>query len=162
MLVGVLFKILIGFYRAFEQVCYADGGCLLLHLVQSSLLLVETGLSKICHNLWTLNFNHLSVLLFYYWLQIAIPLLYSHDFPLLFTDCDSDISGLGTLPSHMRCNLQEVCSGVVCCMEVDFLQRRIQANVTLDTCNHMLIVTVERLVVEIDLFGYQFGKSYVP
>ncbi|KAK3102203.1 hypothetical protein FSP39_009587 [Pinctada imbricata] len=72
-------------------------------------------------------------------------------------DCDDDITGLPTLPSEARCNLPEGCSGAVCCLDVDFLQRNIQANVTMDTCNQMVVVTIERLVLDINLYGYQFG-----
>ncbi|KAK3101652.1 hypothetical protein FSP39_005219 [Pinctada imbricata] len=74
-------------------------------------------------------------------------------------DCDDDIAGLPTLPSEARCNLPEGCSGAVCCLDVDFLQRKIQANVTMDTCNQMLVVTIERMVLNINLYGYQFEFS---
>ena len=76
----------------------------------------------------------------------------------LLTDCDEDISGLATLPSDVKCNLGDDCHGATCCMNIPFLQRKLQANVSIDTCNQKIVVTIERLTVEIDLYGYEFGK----
>ena len=77
------------------------------------------------------------------------------------TDCDEDISGLATLPSDVKCNLGDDCHGATCCMNIPFLQRKLQANVSIDTCNQKIIVTIERLTVEIDLYGYEFGKQSI-
>jgi hypothetical protein len=56
------------------------------------------------------------------------------------------------------CILEDTCTGVTCCISVDFLHKTFSAFVKLDACNHSLKFGIEKIQEEINLFDYSFGK----
>ena len=74
-------------------------------------------------------------------------------------DCKSNLAAsLPTLPSSVRCNVPDHCTGVTCCVAEDsVLRHQFTVGVQLDDCNHVLTFEVEKLKIEIALKGYNFG-----
>ena len=77
-------------------------------------------------------------------------------------DCKSNLgTSLPTLPSSVRCNVPDHCTGVTCCVAEDSVLRHLfMVGVQLDDCNHVLTFEVEKLKIEIALKGYSFGKIF--
>ncbi|XP_033724553.1 uncharacterized protein LOC117314596 [Pecten maximus] len=73
------------------------------------------------------------------------------------SDCPFEMSlpSLGT--TDIRCNLPSYCSGVQCCMQVDFISRSFHAFATINTCTHQLEVGIEKFVFNRSLFNYEWG-----
>jgi hypothetical protein len=75
----------------------------------------------------------------------------------LFLECDQALT-LPALPDSAVCILEDTCTGVTCCINVDFLHKTFSAFVELDACNHSLKFGIEKIQEQINLFDYSFGK----
>ncbi|VDI38368.1 Hypothetical predicted protein [Mytilus galloprovincialis] len=73
-------------------------------------------------------------------------------------DCLKKVN-LIALPNGTTCHLSNDCTGVTCCTDVDLLSRSISTSLKLDPCQYTLQVQIEKLVVNISLVDYQFGKQ---
>ncbi|KAL5015120.1 hypothetical protein ScPMuIL_009390 [Solemya velum] len=63
-----------------------------------------------------------------------------------------------TLPDVMSCHVMSVCTGVECCMDLDLIQKSIQASILLDACNYKMKVAIEKLEFEMPFFDYNWGE----
>ncbi|XP_062579219.1 uncharacterized protein LOC134241150, partial [Saccostrea cucullata] len=74
-------------------------------------------------------------------------------------ECKSGVtSNLPALPSTVRCNIPDYCTGVTCCLAEDsVLRHHFTVGVKLDDCNHILTFQIEKLKIEIALKDYSFG-----
>ncbi|VDI79784.1 Hypothetical predicted protein [Mytilus galloprovincialis] len=73
-------------------------------------------------------------------------------------DCLEKVS-LPALPYSTTCHLSDDCTGITCCTDVDLLSRSISTSIKLDPCEYTLQIQIEKLVVNISLVDYQFGKQ---
>ncbi|CAC5375019.1 unnamed protein product [Mytilus coruscus] len=73
-------------------------------------------------------------------------------------DCSGKVN-LPALPNGTTCQLSDDCTGVTCCTDVDPLSRSISTSLKLDPCEYTLQVQIEKLIVNISLLDYQFGKE---
>ncbi|XP_062593831.1 uncharacterized protein LOC134255325, partial [Saccostrea cucullata] len=73
-------------------------------------------------------------------------------------ECKSGLtSNLPALPSTVKCNIPDYCTGITCCVaENSVLRHRFTVGVKLDDCNHILIFQIEKLNIEIALKDYNF------
>lgn len=72
--------------------------------------------------------------------------------------CTSSVPVLPTITDSV-CHLKADCTSVECCTDIGFLQRTFKTSVTLDPCNFLLTVSIERMTREITLTGYSWGTG---
>lgn len=63
---------------------------------------------------------------------------------------------LADLHTNIMCNIPSYCSGVECCVHSDILDYDFKVEVNIQACDKMLVVTIERLHVDISLVEDQF------
>ncbi|XP_052071180.1 uncharacterized protein LOC127709616 [Mytilus californianus] len=73
-------------------------------------------------------------------------------------DCLEKVN-LPILSNGTTCHLSDDCIGVTCCTDVDLISRSISTSLKLDPCEYTLQVQIEKLIVNISLIDYQFGKQ---
>ena len=73
------------------------------------------------------------------------------------------VSSVPVLPAIVDsvCHLKADCNSVECCTEVPFLRKTFRTSVTLDPCNFLLTVSIERMTREITLTGYSWGLLFL-
>ncbi|KAL3873866.1 hypothetical protein ACJMK2_036950, partial [Sinanodonta woodiana] len=74
------------------------------------------------------------------------------------SSCPYDVK-LPSLPSGVACHIPSLCTGVQCCVDVEFLNRSFNAFLLLDSCNYKLTVGIEKLNFTKHLFDYSWGKQ---
>lgn len=80
---------------------------------------------------------------------------------LLDTDCTSaTLPELNTLPFTVNCYIDQTCTAVKCCQEISQLSTTMETEVTIDPCDFMLTVRIEKLQFKVTLFDYEWGKYY--
>ncbi|KAL5013968.1 hypothetical protein ScPMuIL_008238, partial [Solemya velum] len=62
--------------------------------------------------------------------------------------------------SSLTCVLGSDCTHVDCCVDVDRIRSSFHTVIAIDSCSLILTVGIEKLVVNIPLLDYQWGKSY--
>ncbi|CAG2251944.1 unnamed protein product [Mytilus edulis] len=72
-------------------------------------------------------------------------------------DCDTLTSDLPLLPGTTVCHIQESCSSVSCCFNVDKIGQSFQASVDIDLCRSLLTVSIEKFTLQKNLFDFQWG-----
>ena len=75
---------------------------------------------------------------------------------VIFLACVSSVPVLPAIVDSV-CHLKADCNSVECCTEVPFLRKTFRTSVTLDPCNFLLTVNIERMTREITLTGYSWG-----
>ncbi|KAJ8320500.1 LOW QUALITY PROTEIN: hypothetical protein KUTeg_002087 [Tegillarca granosa] len=73
-------------------------------------------------------------------------------------DCKKSLSLPAIASNDVKCHVQEHCTGFECCTTVDVLQRKFHTYVDVDTCNHTLIIGIEKFELKYQLHNYNFGK----
>ncbi|XP_052081925.1 uncharacterized protein LOC127719726 isoform X2 [Mytilus californianus] len=76
-------------------------------------------------------------------------------------ECNNVSSGdLTLLPSsELLCHIAADCNAVSCCAKSDVLKRDFYVAVTLDTCNYILTIQLENLIIEKELLNYVWGST---
>ena len=77
---------------------------------------------------------------------------------LLLSDCPFDLD-LPPLTGPLTCYVPDYCSGISCCIDVDFISRSFNAYLLIDTCNFVLTVGIEDFKTEIPLSTYHWGTK---
>ncbi|XP_063420822.1 uncharacterized protein LOC134706043 [Mytilus trossulus] len=72
------------------------------------------------------------------------------------SDCASDMS-LSDLPDSVLCYLDDTCTGLSCCANVEFINRNINIFLTIDPCNYRLNIGIEKYQYEFFLMDFEFG-----
>lgn len=62
------------------------------------------------------------------------------------------------LQKGVTCTLTHSCTGVECCLDMEFIDRSIMFKLDLDPCNHNLLLSIENLVYKISLFNFEWGE----
>lgn len=62
------------------------------------------------------------------------------------------------LQNGVTCTLTQSCTGVECCLDMEFIDRSIMFKLDLDPCNHNLLLSIENLVYNISLFNFEWGE----
>lgn len=62
------------------------------------------------------------------------------------------------LSGDLTCLIKDTCTSVSCCMDVNFLQRAFETYVTIDPCNYLLEVGIEKLYFNVSLNDFTFGR----
>ncbi|XP_052806223.1 uncharacterized protein LOC128235441 [Mya arenaria] len=75
-------------------------------------------------------------------------------------DCEQDIT-MSLLSNHMRCNIQETCTTIDCCISVPVMERTFKASIDLDACDLTLTLSFEKYEHEIALLNYEWGTPQV-
>ena len=61
----------------------------------------------------------------------------------------------------VSCYLPSLCTGFQCCVDVPDLNMSFNAYLSVDPCNYMLTVGIEKFTFNKSLDHYTFGKSYI-
>ncbi|KAK3609657.1 hypothetical protein CHS0354_035942 [Potamilus streckersoni] len=64
---------------------------------------------------------------------------------------------LPTLAPSVRCNVFSSCLGLSACVEVQQLQRKLEASFNLDPCGYKLFITLEKVTIAVSLLDYTWG-----
>ncbi|XP_052081234.1 uncharacterized protein LOC127719258 [Mytilus californianus] len=67
--------------------------------------------------------------------------------------------GLKNLSEPVSCNLDATCNKIRCCVNVEDLGRTMEVSLSLDHCNSILTIQLERLTEEISLIDYKWGTK---
>lgn len=73
-----------------------------------------------------------------------------------FVGCGTNLK-LPTLSPNLACRLSHLCTGVQCCLHIPILERLIEAHAFLDVCNYKLSIGLEKLVLNISMFDYNYN-----
>lgn len=77
----------------------------------------------------------------------------------IFLDCPK-ASAPVALPDKVSCLIPDICTGIDCCAEVDFLAgRSINTQVLLDPCQSIMSLNLEKMQYNVTLFDYEFGTT---
>lgn len=61
------------------------------------------------------------------------------------------------ITDSVSCLIKETCTAVSCCTDMDFLQRSFETYITVDACNHWILVGIEKLSFNISLDDVSLG-----
>ncbi|VDI15760.1 Hypothetical predicted protein [Mytilus galloprovincialis] len=75
------------------------------------------------------------------------------------TDCSQEIRNLPSLLSNMNCYIDQSCTAVQCCIDVNELGKSLEIGVEIDPCDFRLTVRIEKLSFEVTLHDYVWGKQ---
>ncbi|XP_071145134.1 uncharacterized protein [Mytilus edulis] len=75
------------------------------------------------------------------------------------TDCPQEIRNLPSLLSNMNCYIDQSCTAVQCCIDVNELGKSLEIGVKIDPCDFRLTVRIEKLSFDVTLYDYVWGKS---
>ncbi|XP_076086926.1 uncharacterized protein LOC143057501 [Mytilus galloprovincialis] len=70
------------------------------------------------------------------------------------TDCSQGIRNLPSLLSNMNCYIDQSCTAVQCCIDVNELGQSIEIGVEIDPCDFRLTVRIEKLSFDVTLYDY--------
>lgn len=63
------------------------------------------------------------------------------------------------LPKQLRCNFDDQCQNVTCCIDAVFIQRKLTINFNFDLCSKQLYVAFERMEtnfkLDVNTYGFQ-------
>jgi hypothetical protein len=77
---------------------------------------------------------------------------------LLSTECTDTEVILPNISSPAACHINAGCNTTSCCVEVGILKRSLYAVLFLNPCRYNLKIQLEKLVIDVDLFTYTWGK----
>ncbi|CAG2204544.1 unnamed protein product [Mytilus edulis] len=69
-------------------------------------------------------------------------------------NCSQEIRNLPSLGSNMNCYIDQSCTAVQCCIDVNELGQSIEIGVEIDPCDFMLTVRIEKLNFDVTLYDY--------
>ncbi|VDI13107.1 Hypothetical predicted protein, partial [Mytilus galloprovincialis] len=75
------------------------------------------------------------------------------------TDCSQEIRNLPSLLSNMNCYIDQSCTAVQCCIDVNELGKSLEIGVKIDPCDFRLTVRIEKLSFDVTLYDYMWGKQ---
>ncbi|CAG2253142.1 unnamed protein product [Mytilus edulis] len=75
------------------------------------------------------------------------------------TDCSQEIRNLPSLLSNMNCYIDQSCTSVQCCIDVNELGKSLEIGVKIDPCDFRLTVRIEKLSFDVTLHDYVWGKQ---
>jgi len=79
-------------------------------------------------------------------------------FSLCFvTDCPLNVD-TPALPSSLSCHLEDYCTGVQCCLDVNTIGKSFTTYVFLNACEFKLEIGIEKFSLNISLLTYPWGK----
>ncbi|XP_021353372.1 uncharacterized protein LOC110450253 [Mizuhopecten yessoensis] len=84
---------------------------------------------------------------------------YAHAVNGWTSECPFETSLPAIGSPDVRCHLPSYCSGVQCCIQVDFISRSFQAYALINTCTHQLEVGIEKFIFKQSLFNYLWGTK---
>jgi hypothetical protein len=88
-------------------------------------------------------------------LQLSIPC--SKQFGLFtILDCQMDVL-TSPITSSVSCLIEDKCTAVSCCVDIDFLQKSFETYITVDACNNRIVVGIEKLFFNISLDEASLG-----
>ncbi len=63
--------------------------------------------------------------------------------------------------SNGTCYVNDVCSGFLCCLDMDFVvtQRQISAYIVMDVCNFEMTIGLGEWFLDVSLFTYSWGTE---
>nr|XP_022320681.1 uncharacterized protein LOC111122936 [Crassostrea virginica] len=65
-----------------------------------------------------------------------------------------------SLPTSVSCRIPNICTGIDCCVEIEFLGgRTINIQVLLDPCEGIMSLSIENMQYNLTLMDYTFGKT---
>ncbi|XP_052083607.1 uncharacterized protein LOC127720908 [Mytilus californianus] len=75
------------------------------------------------------------------------------------SDCPQEMRNLPSLLSNMNCYIDQSCTAVQCCMDVNELGKSLEIGIKIDPCDFRLTVRIEKLSFDVTLYDYVWGKS---
>ncbi|VDI36613.1 Hypothetical predicted protein, partial [Mytilus galloprovincialis] len=77
------------------------------------------------------------------------------------SDCSQEIHNLPSLLSNMNCYIDQSCTAVHCCIDVNELGKSLEIGVKIDPCDFRLTVRIEKLSFDVTLYDYEWGSQKV-
>ncbi|VDI23782.1 Hypothetical predicted protein, partial [Mytilus galloprovincialis] len=77
------------------------------------------------------------------------------------SDCSQEIRNLPSLLSNMNCYIDQSCTAVQCCIDVNELGKSLEIGVEIDPCDFRLTVRIEKLSFDVTLYDYVWGSQKV-
>lgn len=81
-------------------------------------------------------------------------------FTFNFKECPANLP-LFKIRGTTNCNIKNTCTAVSCCVEVGKVGRTFEFMMDIDFCNQKFTVGIEKLVEEVSLNMFEYGKSWV-
>lgn len=81
-------------------------------------------------------------------------------FNFYFKECPANLP-LFKIRGTNNCNIKNTCTAVSCCVEVGKVGRTFEFMMDIDFCNQKFTVGIEKLVEEVSLNMFEYGKSCV-
>ncbi|XP_052083593.1 uncharacterized protein LOC127720891 [Mytilus californianus] len=75
------------------------------------------------------------------------------------TDCPQEMRNLPSLLSNMNCYIDQSCTAVQCCIDVNELGKSLEIGVKIDPCDFRLTVRIEKLSFDVTLYDYVWEKQ---
>ncbi|KAL5014713.1 hypothetical protein ScPMuIL_008983 [Solemya velum] len=73
-------------------------------------------------------------------------------------DCPVDFA-LHDIDGPLSCYIPDICTAIECCLDVSLLRRSFNFYFTLDACNYVLKLGIEKLDLNIPFLDYEWGKK---
>lgn len=80
-------------------------------------------------------------------------------FTFNFKECPANLP-LFKIRGTTNCNIKNTCTAVSCCVEVGKVGRTFEFMMDIDFCNQKFTVGIEKLVEEVSLNMFEYGKSW--
>ena len=79
---------------------------------------------------------------------------------IFFAACNESLFNIPTLPDFMACHVDESCSRIVCCIDVEVIGLSLKFDLNIDLCGNSIKATFESVQHEVDnaLSNYEWGK----
>ncbi|VDH92137.1 Hypothetical predicted protein [Mytilus galloprovincialis] len=72
------------------------------------------------------------------------------------SECAVNVT-LPDLPGTIKCHLDNTCTGLSCCADIEFIDRNVNIFLTIDPCNYKLNIGIEKYQYEVFLMDFEFG-----
>ena len=76
-----------------------------------------------------------------------------------FVDCPHDVN-LPELPNSVSCYMLESCMAIDCCLDYSLLNISLNFDVSVDTCNYVISVRIEKLSFQLSFSNYIWRKYF--
>lgn len=76
---------------------------------------------------------------------------------MYYPDCPANLQ-MGTLPSFVSCHIQDYCTGIQCCVDVELIGKSLTIYAFLNACDYKLEIGIEKFNLNVTLLDYKWGK----
>ena len=84
----------------------------------------------------------------------------SYQVHIYFAACRKSLLNIPTLPDYVACHVDETCSRIVCCIDVEVIGLSLKFDLDIDLCGNSIIASFESAQQKVDnaLSKYEWGK----